>query len=115
MYVEGAWSLPQSVPDRPRPRGRGRLKLNASNVRVLPVKGDPKSLLELSPKQLDELRAPLLRPFRTSFTALNRVALYLFRDGSWVVENFNDEAVSVEFNHEPQTIPGRGWNYRWQK
>ena len=90
------------------------MKLDAPNVHVLPVKGDPKLLLQLSREQLDELRPPLLRPLRATFRAPNQVALYLFRDGSWVVENFNDEAVTVELNHEPQTIPGRGWTYRWK-
>jgi len=92
-----------------------RIKLDAPNVQVLPVKGDPKSLLQFTPKQLDELRAPLLRPIQASFVAPNQVALYLFRDGSWVIENFNDEAVTVELNHKQQMVPGRGWKMRWQE
>ena len=63
----------------------------ASNVHVLPVKGDPKGLLGLPQATLDALRAPLLEPLSRHFEAPNRVALYLFHGGSWVVENFNDD------------------------
>jgi len=91
-----------------------KLKLDGPNVRVLAVKRDPKILLQLSPKELDELRAPLLRRFAASFTGPNRVGLYLFRDGSWVVENFNDEAVTVELNHKPLTVAGRSWRCQWK-
>ena len=91
-----------------------KVKLDASNVRVLAVRGEPKSLLQLQQKELDELRARLVRPFQASFTAPNQVALYLFRDGSWVVENFNDEAVEVELNHKPFTVGARSWQYQWK-
>jgi hypothetical protein len=90
------------------------VKLNGPNVRVLTVGRDPKTLLQLSQKELDDLRGPLLRPFRVSFNAPNKVALYLFRDGSWVVENFNDEPVSVEFNHNPLTLAERSWRQEWR-
>ena len=39
------------------------MKLDAPNVHVLHVKGDPKSLLQLTQSELNALRAPLLRPF----------------------------------------------------
>lgn len=91
-----------------------RVNLDAPNVRVLSVKGDPKSLLDLPQADLDALRGPLLRPFKVAFAAPNRVGLYLFRDGSWVVENFNDEAVSVRVNGKEQTVAGRGWRYHWK-
>ncbi len=89
----------------------GRPSLRAPNVQVLPVKGDPKSLLALGPAELGALRAPLLRPFRTSLEAPNRVALYLFRGRRWVVENFNDTPVAVTLNGERLEIPARGWRY----
>jgi hypothetical protein len=89
------------------------VKLDALNVRVLPVKGDPKSLLQLRQKELDELRASLLRPFKTSFAAPDQVAVYLFRDGSWVIENFNDTPARVELNGKPGTVPTRGWLQHW--
>jgi hypothetical protein len=88
-------------------------KLDASNIHVLPVEGDPKSLLQLSRDQLNDLRAPLLQPFHSDFMAPNRVALYLFRDGSWVVENFNDEAVNLDLNHHPVQVQARGWVQCW--
>lgn len=90
-----------------------QVKLDAPNIRVLPVKGDPKSLLQLRQKELDELRASLLRPFKTSFAAPDQVAVYLFRDGSWVIENFNDTPASVELNGKPETVPARGWLQHW--
>ena len=49
----------------------------------------------------------------TSFQAPNKVALYLFTDGSWVVENFNDEPASVQLNGNSLTVAGRGWKYQW--
>jgi len=91
-----------------------QVNLASAQVRILPVKGDPKSLLDLSQTQLDDLRAPLLRPLKTPFRAPNLVALYLFRDSSWVVENFNDQAVMVELNGKPLEIAARGWRYQWQ-
>jgi len=91
-----------------------KIKLDAPNVHILPMKGDPKSLLQLSQKQLDDLRATLLRPFKTAFSAPNQVALYLFRDGSWVVENFTDEPVTVELNQQPVKVEARGWVQNWK-
>ena len=92
----------------------GCADLGATNVRVLAVKDSPKSLLDLKQEELDALRAPLLAPFKVSFQAPNRVALYLFQDGSWAVENFNDDAVDVTLNGEKMKIDGRGWTYRWK-
>ena len=87
----------------------GKVKLEASNVRVLPVKGDPKSLLKLPQAELDTFRPPLLRPFKQRFEAPNRVALYLFEDGSFVIENFNDEQVTVKLDGKPQELAPRSW------
>jgi hypothetical protein len=92
----------------------GRVNLQAPNVRLLAVKGDPKSLLQLSPKELDDLREPLLRPWNSSFKAPNKVGLYLFDKASWVVENFNDQPVQVELNGKPLLIQARGWAYEWK-
>jgi hypothetical protein len=92
----------------------GKLKLDAKNVRVLAVKGDPKSLLQLSPSELDALREPLLRPLKAAFRAPNQVALYLFKDGSWVVENFNDQPAEVVFQGEKIQLAARGWKYHWR-
>ena len=90
------------------------VSLEAANIRILPVKGDPKSLLQLSQAALDDLRAPLLRPFKTSFNAPNRVALYLFRDGSSVIENFTDEAVNSDLNGQAHKVEARGWVQHWK-
>lgn len=93
---------------------RGKVALDAPNVQILPVKGDPKSLLGLSGSALDALRTPLLRPLSRRLEAPNRVALYLFDDGSWVVENFNDDAVTVKLDGRPLRVEGRGWQHHWE-
>ena len=92
----------------------GRLKLDAPHVRILPVGGDPNSLLELPQAELDAVRRPLLRPLNRSFRGPNRVALYLFQDGSWVIENFNDQPVTVELDGTSHTVEPRNWIYRWK-
>jgi hypothetical protein len=86
----------------------------APRVKTLAVKGSPKSLLDLSQAEADALRAPLLAPLKTRFKAPARVALYLFRDGSCVVENFNDTDAAVELNGEPLRVKARGWLTRWK-
>ena len=90
-----------------------RVPLDASNVRILPVRGNPKSLLELPQAELDAIRQMLLKAFGRQLKAPNKVALYLFDDGSWVVENFNDSPASVELDGENLEISSRGWRYRW--
>ena len=93
---------------------RGKVRLDAPNVVLLPVKGDPKSLLQLSQAELDPLRAPLLKPFQVSLNAPNQVAFYLFKDGSWVVENFNDRDTTVELCGRSLSVPARGWRMEWK-
>lgn len=93
---------------------KGKIDLNAPAVRVLPVKGDPKTILDLPQRELDSLRSVLLQPMRISFRAPNRVALYAFQDGSWVVENFNDSPISAELNGQSLSIPARDWRHQWK-
>jgi hypothetical protein len=90
------------------------VNLTRSNVHILPVKSQPKSLLDLAQADLDSLRGPLLKPLKCTFKAPNRVALYLFKDKNWVIENFNDDPVTVEFNGKPLVVPGRQWRYSWK-
>jgi len=92
----------------------GKVKLDAANVRVLSVKGDPKSLLRLPQAELDAIRELLLGPFNRRFEAPNRVALYLFGDGSYVIENFNDERVTVKLDGKPHELAPREWTSHWQ-
>jgi hypothetical protein len=87
--------------------------VNRPNVRVLDVRGDPKSLLNLTEEVLNELRQPMLRSIGIQFRAPNKMGLYCFKDGSWVVENFNDQAVTVELNGRSPAVPARGWIYQW--
>lgn len=105
---------PVLISDGLRDRLAGQVRLDAPNVLVLPVRGNPKALLTLPDAELNALRAPLLRPFRTTLNAPNRVGLFLFSDGSWVIENFNDDAVTVEFAGTPRTLPARGWIHEWR-
>ena len=102
------------ITDGLKTRLEGQVKLDAPNVIVLDVKGDPKSLLNLSQEALDQLRAPLLRPFKSSFKAPNKVSLQLYEDGSWVICNFNDDAAPVELNRTRYQVADRGWLDAWK-
>ena len=88
--------------------------LTAPSVRILPVKGDPKLLLQLDPGQVEDLQSFLLRPFQIRFRAPAKVALYLFSDRSWVAENFSNEPSTVEWDGLSTTIPARGWRQEWK-
>jgi len=90
------------------------VNLQAPGVHILAVKGEPKSLLKLGQAELDPLRAAMLKPLRVDFRAPNKTGLYLFSDGSRVIENFNDEPVEVQFNSQSETIPARGWAAHWK-
>jgi hypothetical protein len=81
----------------------------------LAVKGNPKSLLELPQADLDSIRQPLLKPFGRTFKAPNRVALYLFDDGSWVIENFKDQAATVQLDDREIEVTARGWRSDWKQ
>ncbi len=110
-----------------------QVNLTATNVHVLNVQAHPDSLIELSQARLDDLRAPLLSALHTIFQAPNRVALYLFSTDrravqapdraalnsftheGWVVENFNNEPVTVVLNGQSLNIAARGWISRWNQ
>jgi hypothetical protein len=91
----------------------GKVPLDRSNVLLLPVKADPKSLLALAPDVLERTRTPLLRPVGRRFEAPSRVSLYLFDDGSWVIENFNAEPATVKLDGTTHTVAARGWIQHW--
>ncbi len=110
-----ARGVPVLVTDGLKQRLDGRVELDAPNVQVLAVNGSPKSLLELSQDQLDAIRQPLLRPSGHTFQAPNHVALYLYADGSWVIENFGDQGVTVQLDGSEIEIPARQWKYHWSK
>jgi hypothetical protein len=93
---------------------KGKLDLQPANVRILPVKGDPKGLLTLPQSELDAIRTMMLKPLKATLAAPNKVAFYLFGDGSWVVENFNDDPVKAEVNGATKTVPARGWVLHFQ-
>ena len=50
-----------------------KVDLKASGVHILPVKGDPKSLLKLTQAELDPLRASLLKPLGVEFIEVHPV------------------------------------------
>ena len=105
---------PVLITDGLAKRLAGKVDLDRPNVLQLKVNGAPASLMNLSGSEIDSLRVRLLRPFLTEFQAPNRTALYLFDDGSWVVENFNDEPAQARLNGEAVSIPPRGWVCRWK-
>ena len=39
---------------------------------------------------------------------------YLFADGSWVIENFNDIPVTVKLDAAAYELAARGWLPRWK-
>jgi hypothetical protein len=82
-------------------------------VQILGVKGKTAGLLELTQTQLDRIRNPLLRPLKTSFQAPNQVSLYLFGDGSYVLENFNDQPINAVLNGRSIPVPARDWILHW--
>jgi len=105
---------PALITDGLAKRLAGKVNLDGPSVRILPVKGNPKSLLELPQAELDALRSAVLPPLGHTFHAPNRVAFYLFADGSWVIENFRDEAVDVNLDGTTRTVSPRGWLIHWK-
>jgi hypothetical protein len=95
-------------------RLQSKMNLQRDNVLIVPVNGDPKSLLELPQTELDTWRQVLLAPLSVQFKAPNRVGLYLFSDGSWVVENFQDEPVTVQLNGQSLEVGPRDWKSDWR-
>lgn len=69
--------------------------LKNENLTVLKVEGTPRNLLKLTREELNPIRDKLMAPLGMKFDAPNKVALYLFGDNHYVVENFNNEPVDV--------------------
>jgi len=90
------------------------IDLTHTNIQILAVKNKPASLLGLSPEAIESVRSPLLPPFKQTFSAPNHVALYLYSDGSSVVENFNNTPVQVTLSGVNMEIPARGWKLNWK-
>jgi hypothetical protein len=105
---------PVLITDGLSARLQDRSLVENSNTMVLAVQGEPKRLLTLDEPALNAIRAHLLKPLHTHFKAPNKVALYLFRDGSSVIENFNDTPAPIEFRGKKFTIAARAWAYRWR-
>jgi hypothetical protein len=93
---------------------QGRVNLQKPNVRMVLVKDDPKSLLELPDGEVQLLREHLMAPLKTTFRGPKKVGFYLFKDRSWVVENFNDAAAVVELNGSQIQVPPRDWICHWR-
>jgi len=88
--------------------------LKSSCVHVLPVQGDPHRLLKLSEEELNTLRQAMLRPWSMTIRGPNKLGVYVFADGSYVLENFNDEPVRVDFNGVSHNISARDWVQVWK-
>ena len=82
----------------------GRLSRNAN----------PKLLSGFPLDDLYTIRQPLLEPLDRTFRAPNRVALYAFADGSWVVENFNYRPATEQLDGANLEIAPRGWHCNWK-
>jgi hypothetical protein len=93
----------------------GMAECGLKNVKIIKVNGSPKSLLELTEAEANQLRAPLLNALKANLEAPVGVAPYLFEDGSWVLENFNDEAAKVKWNGREKEIAGRSWDMEWKQ
>lgn len=93
---------------------QGKVDLKRGNVWILPVKGDPKTLLAMEKGECDSVRSFVLAPWSLSFKSPNKVGFYWFEDGGFVIENFNDEAVTARVNEEPYEVGARGWVCRWR-
>ena len=93
---------------------QGKVDLKRGNVWILPVKGDPKTLLAMEKGECDSVRSFALAPWSLSFKSPNKVGFYWFEDGGFVIENFNDEAVTARVNEEPYEVAARGWVCRWR-
>jgi len=92
----------------------GKWKLDAENLHLLRAGAGVERLLEMSQTKLDALREAMLEPFGVTFRSPPGVGLYLFSDGSWVVENFNDRGVTVKIDGDLLTLGPRAWAYRWK-
>lgn len=90
------------------------INLHAGNVHRINTGKDPKVLLAMSQPEIDTLRASMLAPFHVTFSGPNSVGLYLYADGSWVVENFNDESATATLNGRKFTVAARDWRTEWR-
>jgi hypothetical protein len=88
---------PLLVTDGLRDRLGDQIALEADNIQILRVSGEPRSLLKMDRASLLNLRKKMLKPFGITFDAPNKVSLYLIGDDHIVIENFNDEGVDVRF------------------
>jgi len=92
-----AAGTPLLVTDGLREALGDRVNLDAQNVQVLRVAGEPRSVLAMDREPLGKLREQLLAPLGIGFDAPSGVALYLMGEALVVIENFNDARVDVEF------------------
>jgi len=90
------------------------VNLNVSNVYILNVLGDPRTLISNPQKNLQDIRNALLKPLGWQFTVpVANVSLFPFSDGSWVVENFGNNTAEVAVNGKSMNVTGRGWIYNF--
>jgi len=106
---------PALITDGLAQRLNGRVNLDRQNAHVLPVNGDPKTVWTLPAERIDALRTAMLWPFDVRFEGPARTALYLFDDGSWVMESFHDVPIEVAINDQAVVIEANGWAQSWRR
>jgi hypothetical protein len=105
---------PTLITDGLAKRLNGRVNLDRDNVHVLAVNGDPKTAWSLPADRVDAIRTAMLRPFAVRYQGPARTALYLFDDGSWVVESFQDAPINVTINGKSVGVEANGWTHSWK-
>ena len=98
----------------------GKVSLSGPNVLVLPVSGKPtRALLDSPPTNIVAIRKKMLQALGWTLEApASWIGLYLFTDGSYVIENFANASVSLSLGSvdaEPISfqLQGRAWKHEW--
>jgi len=112
LYIDSG--NPTIITDGLQQQLQQEINFNVSNVFVLRVKGSPATLLSDPPANYQELRNSVISPLNLTFKAPVNVSFFPFTDGSYVVDNFNEYAVTVSVGQNVFGVPARGWNYFWK-
>ncbi|TWU65103.1 hypothetical protein V7x_06490 [Crateriforma conspicua] len=93
----------------------GDIDLSGKHVSILTFDGRMENAYSLPAKELSMLRDVVLKPLNLSITAPQRTAIYCYSDGSWVVENFNDQRIQVTINGRSQSVEANHWASQWME
>jgi hypothetical protein len=103
--------LTQPLADKISPE----VNLSATNITILKLDGKARAWMKWDRERLQAMRQPLLRALGTEFDAPAGVALYLFTDGSYVIENFTETSEAVRLDGKEITVPGRDCVSQWKQ